>query len=128
MMVGGLTNESGSGATGSTRYLGLFSTTVSSSESTVQMVVPTAGTLSNLSVKLGTAPQNSFGTQKYTFTVRKNGNSSGSVSCEISESETSCSSTTTQTFAAGDLISLQSSPSNTPSGWGTLRWAVTLTQ
>ena len=126
MMLGGLTNENGSST--STRYLGLFQTSPTTTESNVEMVVPAAGTVSNLSVRLGSTPNSGGGTQKYTFSVRKNGSPSGAISCEISENESTCSSTSTLSFAAGDLISLQATPSGNPSGWSTLRWAVTLTQ
>jgi hypothetical protein len=127
MLISGLTNESGSSS--SARYLGAFLTSgPSATEPPVQQVVPVAGTVSNLSVRLGSTPNNGSGTQKYTFSVRKNGSNSGAISCEISENESTCSSSTQLSFAAGDLISLQATPSGTPSGWTTLRWAVTLTE
>jgi hypothetical protein len=36
------------------------------------------------------------------------------------------SSAPSPTFAAGDLISLQATPSSTPDNWGSIRWGVTL--
>ena len=128
MLIAGLTNSSGSST--SNRWLGAFLTSAASSnESEVQQVVPVAGTVSNLSIRLGTAPDNGSGTQKYTFTVRKNG--ADAFGCEVVEAATTCSSAGTATFAAGDQISLQSDPSGTagndPKGWSSLRWAVTLT-
>jgi hypothetical protein len=127
MLISGLTNAS-SDSTSSSRYLGPFQTSaVSNSESGVQQVVPVAGTVSDLYVRLGNDPNTGGGVQKWTFSVRRNGSSSGAVSCEISDTDSTCSSTTKLSFAAGDLISLQASPSGNPSGWSTLRWGVTLT-
>jgi hypothetical protein len=128
MLIAGLTNAS-SDSTSSARYLGPFQTSaVSSSEPSVQQVIPVAGTVSNLFVRLGSTPNNGGGTQKWAFSVRKNASSSGAINCEITENESTCSSPTELSFSAGDQISLQATPSGTPSGWNTLRWGVTLTE
>jgi hypothetical protein len=126
ILLSGITGEAAS--TGSARFYGPVFGAGSSTESTVQGIVPVAGTVSDLVVAVANAPQNGGGTQKWTFSVRKNGSSSGAISCEISESATSCSSSTTLTFAAGDLISLSATPSGTPQNWGSMRWSVTLTK
>ena len=86
-------------------------------------MVPLGGTIANLNVKLGT---NAGSSNSWTFTVHKNGAATG-VTCVVSgSSATSCASATTVTFAAGDLISLQVTPSGGPNDWGSIRWGVTL--
>jgi hypothetical protein len=63
--------------------------------------------------------------RSYTFTVRKN-SADTLITCQIVASATSCSDMThTATFTAGDRISLESSPSGTPSA-RTVVWSAQL--
>jgi hypothetical protein len=110
-----------------TSYLGPFLTTQSNeTETSVRQVVPVAGTVANLAVNLATAP----GGNSWTFTIRKNG-ANTAVTCKIEGggANTSCNDAThSVTFAVGDLIALQVTPASGPIGWGSARWAITLTQ
>jgi hypothetical protein len=85
------------------------------SETQVQQIVPVAATLSNFHVRLNGAPGTG---DTYTFTVRRNGVSSTTVTCSISGgSATSCSDTTlSEPFAAGDLLSIMVTVGGTPTG------------
>jgi hypothetical protein len=125
MILSGLTTAN-AGSSSFTTYLGPFQTSASTTtESNVQMVMPVAGTISNLAVNIGTSPGNG---RNWTFTIRKN-SSTTTVSCKIETSGKSCTSSASVTFAAGELIDLEVDPSSaSPSGWGSLRWSVTLTE
>jgi len=97
-------------------YFGLFGSpgmnSVGTDESTLQWPMPAAGTVSNLYVRLSESA-GAAGTS-YTFTIRKNGSSTG-VACTAVAAASTCSDTSgSVTFAAGDLISVQASPSATP--------------
>jgi hypothetical protein len=127
MLIAGSTTANAP-STSSVSYVGPFQTTAAASptEASVQGVVPISGTVSNLAVNLANNAQNGGGTQTWTFTVRKNGTPTA-ITCTVTEATSSCTSTATETFAAGDLISLEAKPGGSPSNWGSLRWAVTLT-
>ena len=122
LLSGFSTSKAGSSSLSS--YLGAFLTSQSTTtESSVQQIVPVGGTIANLNVKIGT---NAGSSNSWTFTVRKNGVSTG-VTCSVSgSSATTCASATTVAFVAGDLISLQATPSGGPNDWGSIRWGVTL--
>lgn len=85
--------------------------TWSSLEDECKQIVPTSGKLKNLYVKLTTAP----GTGKSrTFTLRKNGEDTA-LTVTISDSATEGNDTVHEiTMAAGDIVSLKSSPSSSP--------------
>lgn len=86
-------------------YLGLFHTS-GSSESATQFPMP-GGTVRQLRVRVPTAPGPAASGNTWTFTVRKNGVSTG-VTCTIFETATSCSDlVNASAFAADDLISLR---------------------
>ena len=126
MILSGLTN-SNPGSTSNTTYLGPYLTSASTfSESSVQMVMPVAGTISNLAVNIGTSPGSG---RNWTLSIRKNSTTT-SVSCKIEGSSgKTCTSNASVSFAAGDLIDLEVNPSSaSPSNWGSLRWSVTLTE
>ncbi|HYP55488.1 MAG TPA: hypothetical protein VEQ41_04205, partial [Solirubrobacterales bacterium] len=126
MLLAGFTTANAPSAS-STSYLGPFLTSAASStESNVQQIVPVAGAVANLTVKIGNNPNNGSGTQSWTFTIHKNGGSTA-VTCTVPEGSTTCASTGSETFAAGELISLEADPNNGPNNWGSVRWAVTLT-
>ncbi len=80
-------------------------------EALVQKLVPAAGVFSNFKVNLNGAP--SAG-KSYTFTVRKNGVDTGIVVAISGTATTGEDVTNTATFAAGDLLSISSVPSGTP--------------
>jgi Collagen triple helix repeat (20 copies) len=123
MLVGGLTTSSASDSSNNF-YLGAFLTSsATKTEGNVQQVLPLAGTISNLAVKLGSSPGS---TDEWKFTVRKNGEGTA-VSCTVSASGTSCTNANTVAFATGDQISLEADPNGGPNGWSSARWSVTLT-
>ena len=97
------------------------------SESPAQQVMPIAGTIADLSVKIGSAPGQG---NSYMLTIRKNGIGTG-LTCRIEgdgSADTSCLDDAHEvTFAAGDLLSLQVSPGSGPERWHAARWGVTLT-
>jgi len=115
----------------STCYFSLFySRSEDTGESKAQVPVP-AGTLSNFKVSISAAQS---GSQAYTFTVRKGG-ADTTATCTINgnnngtgqTSATTCADTThSVTFAAGDLISVQVTPSNSP-GAVLIGWTATFT-
>lgn len=73
--------------------------------------VPTSGTFKNLRIHLPSSPGSG---KSFTFTVRKNG-SDTSVTCAVSDANTTCSDTSNSfTVAAGDNVNIKSVPSGTP--------------
>jgi hypothetical protein len=88
-------------------------------ETDVQIVCPTAGTLSNLYAKLAGTP--SSGTN-YALTLQKNGADSA-LTTTIADLTTAGNDTTNSvTVAAGDTLSMKLAPTNTPTAraawWG----------
>jgi hypothetical protein len=97
-------------------------------ESDAQWIMPKAGALSNLYVRL--SKNASIGGASYTFTVRVNGASpAGTLTCTITGATSSCSDTThSVAFAAGDLVAIQATPSSPeqPTDNLDVRWAASL--
>jgi hypothetical protein len=108
-----------------TRYMGMFSDRSSNTESHVQQVMTIKGTVSNLYVRLDSAP--GMG-DTYTFTVRKNSlTPADTLVCEIGESATNCSDTINAVaFDVGDLFSIEVTESNNPSNQ-LVRWTARFT-
>ncbi len=104
-----------------------LATAPTGSESPAQQVVPIAGTVANLGVRIGTAPGQG---NSYTLTIRKNGIGTG-LTCRIEgdgSAGTSCvDSAHTVAFAVGDFLTLQVSPGGSPQRWHAARWEVMLT-
>jgi hypothetical protein len=126
MILAGLTTTNAASNSSDT-FLGPFLTSASTAtESSVLQAVPIAGTISNLAVDIGSAPG---GGRSWTFTIRKNGTTDTAVTCPISGGGgTSCTSSSSVTFAAGDQLSLRVHPSSSaPGNWTSARWSVTLT-
>ncbi len=98
-------------------------------ESDAQWIMPKAGALSNLFVRLSKNASHAAG-GSYTFTVRVNGASpAGTPTCTITGATSSCSDTThSVTFAAGDLVAIQATPSapEQPTDNLDVRWAASL--
>jgi outer membrane protein assembly factor BamB len=92
----------------STNYVPMFNSNRSAVESEVQQFMPVAGTVSNFYVILDGSP----GTSRwYTFVVRKNG-ADTPLTCTIADTDTTGSDLTNSvSFAAGDYISIMSTPS-----------------
>jgi hypothetical protein len=114
--------------TRSLSYMAPFlATTPTASELPAQQVVPIAGTIANLGVRIGTAPGQG---NSYTLTIRKNGIGTG-LTCRIEgdgSAGTSClDDAHAVAFAAGDFLSLQVSPGGGPRRWHAARWEATLT-
>lgn len=114
--AGGKTMLSGGSqglASGSTIYFpaGSFTQGGSSTEANNNTITSLAGTIKNLYCAVSTAPGSA---KSFAFTYRKNG-ASQTLTCTISGSGTTCNDTThTFTVAAGDLVSIQSNPTGSP--------------
>jgi hypothetical protein len=86
----------------------------SSTESDLQVVIPSSGTLSNLYTNLSTAPGNS---KTYTFTVMKNGSATTLENVLTGAAILSGSDTIhTVAVAAGDTLTIRSTPTSSPAG------------
>jgi hypothetical protein len=115
-LIGG---EYGSLSAAAARYLSVAGGYINSSEGLATSLVSVSGTIRNLQVRLSGAPENGAGTQKYTVTVRKasgaNAMANTTLTCEVSEAETSCSDAANSfTVAADDKLSILVTPSGTP--------------
>jgi hypothetical protein len=109
-------------------YMAPFiATAPTASELPAQQVMPIAGRMANLRVKIGSAPGQG---NSYTLTLRKNGIGTG-LTCRIEgggAADTAClDKAHTVAFAAGDFLTLQVSPGGGPRRWHAARWQVTLT-
>lgn len=100
--------------TSGTQYIwaqGVSQDSLNTSEPLGRQIIPTAGTIKNLYVKLGGTPGSG---NDYTFTLYQNG-SPTAMTCTIADSATAAHDTTnTVTVAAGDSISLQYIGTSTP--------------
>jgi hypothetical protein len=106
-VIGGSTGLNGLGPN---NFMGMFMDVTVIPEASIQMNVPAAGTVENFYVRA----QGSIGAGSITFTVRKNGTDTV-VTCTIASNQSSCSDTTNSVaFAAGDLISISSLRSGSP--------------
>jgi hypothetical protein len=105
-------------------YIGSGVFNDSTTESNVQLSVPNAGTISNLSIKLSADP-GTTGVDTWRFTVRKNGVAT-TITCDVVADGTTCTDVahSDATWVAGDLISIQALPVNTPSVEPTVYWSV----
>jgi hypothetical protein len=93
------------------RYIPMFNTGRSATESDVQQPMPMAGTVSNFYVILDGSPGNN---NWYTFVVRKKGEDT-LVTCTISDTDTTGSDLTNSvSFAAGEYISIMATPASRP--------------
>lgn len=108
----------GAPATNATRYILPFAASWAAlTQSTGLTVVPYAATFSKFAVTLGAAPSS---THSYTYTLMKGtagwstSISDTSATCTITGASTSCSTSGTATYAAGNTLSLKSVPSGTP--------------
>jgi hypothetical protein len=120
-----ISNQSTTGfSTTLTRYAPIFGTWGASNatENLVQQVMPTSGTFKNLRASISVAPGSG---KSSTFTVSKNVTPTA-LTCTISDAATTCTDLLNSfTFVAGDLITLQSVPSGTPSAAATVNFSVT---
>ena len=89
-----------------------------------QNVVSDSGTMSNLRIKLATAPGSGGSGKGWTFTVYKNG-SPTALTVTISETATTGQDTTHSfTYADGDVLSLQAAPISTPTLTASVHWSI----
>lgn len=109
---GALVYSAGSMATSGTTYVPVGGgATGSSTESTVQTMIPGVTQISEFTAVVGTAPGSG---NSWAFTWRDNATSE-TLTCTISGTATSCSDTTDSfTTAANDLVDIQVTPSGTP--------------
>jgi hypothetical protein len=107
---------------GETTYGSIFFDDFVGTESQAQQVVPVAGTLDNLNVRLSAAPGGNAN-DNYTFTVRLNGVNQAALSCKIEgTTATTCTDTGAVAVTAGQLLSISAVPGNTPSAQPNARW------
>jgi hypothetical protein len=120
-IIGGGTGTTGTNklSKNAVNYVAVFNAGVSDVESANMQFMPVAGLVSKFYVILDGSP----GTGKsYTFVVRKNGSTSTSVTCTISDAATTGSDLThSVSFTAGDYISIMVTPASNPTavamGW-----------
>jgi len=106
-VVGGSTGLNGLGPN---NFMGMFQDAGVVTESAIQADMPAAGALTNLYVRAA----GTMGAGSITYTVRENGTPTP-LSCTMTGTQTACSDTTDSAhFAAGDLISIGSTRSGTP--------------
>ncbi len=90
-----------------------------STETTIQEVLPSGGKISNLRIFLTSSPG---GGDSYVFTVRRDpagaaGPVNTGITCTVADSATSCEDkVNSQTFSAGDAISVLATESTGPNG------------
>jgi hypothetical protein len=103
-------------------YGGFFwSSTPIATEANVAQVLSVDGTAKNLRVKVGTVPGSG---KPIAFTVMRNGAATG-LTCSIETTTTCVDATNTQTFVAGDLISIKiSAGTGDPANPAYLSWAI----
>jgi hypothetical protein len=110
----------------STYFLGMGPFNDSGTESSVQMPMPVAGTISDLRVSLSTDPGSSSApADTYRFTVQKNGVAT-TLTCDVVANSTTCADDThtDNTWVAGDLISIHALPVNGPSAEPVANWSL----
>jgi hypothetical protein len=95
---------------------------ISGTENNVEIAVPQGGTVSNLQVRLTTAPGAGA---SWTLTIDKNGGATA-LTCSIAGVATTCSDASTVTFVNGDTIDLDVTPFSTPA-LATISWSATIT-
>ncbi|HWO41311.1 MAG TPA: hypothetical protein VNO43_05865, partial [Candidatus Eisenbacteria bacterium] len=121
IVIGGGTGSSSLSGS-ATRFVPALLANVNSSEEAVNQVLPFNGTLSDFYVRLSGSPG---GATSYSFTVRING-ADTTLACTVSGAATSCSDTANSVqFSAGDLVSVKSVPSGSPSSRA-MRWTAKL--
>jgi hypothetical protein len=111
-VIGGSSGITGGSHISSGDFIGMFTGNSSSTETDVQNVIPTNGTVGNFFGYVTSAPG---GSNSWVFTLRINGVNSA-VTCTVSGTARTCFDTThTIAFSQGDLISIQVTTSNHPS-------------
>lgn len=97
----------------SNRFAGPMSPMSASTEGIAQMFAPFAVTATDINCLALSAPGTGGSGKKFTMALRVAGASSA-LTCDISETATTCSATASVSIAAGDLINLASIPASTP--------------
>ena len=88
-------------------------------------VIPAAGVIDDLHVELQNAPDNGAGVQSFTFSLMVAG-AGTTLGCAVSEAATTCTDSDGVSVTAGQLISLEVVPANTPTV-GDAFWSATWT-
>jgi len=108
-------------SSGADRFVPIFNSLSTANEDVAQQVVPVAGTLSRLEIRINGTAGGAASGRFYAFAIRRNGVNTA-VGCTIFETSTSCSdATNVATFAEGDLISVVAMPGTSPSARG-MQW------
>jgi hypothetical protein len=116
----------GGGSTVSTYYypimgIGEFSGAAHATETSAQIVAASSGTLSNLRIKVASAPTSG---KSWLFTLRVNA-AGTSVDCTIADAATSCySGADTASITAGDLLAIEGVPTGTPAASGAIAFVL----
>lgn len=105
----------GAGNTGATRY-GAFmgGGTIVATEAQAQSPCPTGITVANLRIKASVAPGAAASGKSWTVTLYKNGSSTGLTATILETATTSTDLVNTVTVAAGDTLTWEILPANTP--------------
>jgi hypothetical protein len=104
-------------------YVAAGSYGLSSTEANVAAPFPVAGTIGGLQIRLaGGSPGTG---NNYVFNVMKNGLAVSGFTCTIADSATTCTDTDTLSMAAGDTLSLRTTPTSNPTQRA-VTWSVTL--
>lgn len=97
-------------STSATNYAGFSGGWAATNDDGVRSLVPLDGVLEDLYVSLTVAPGAG---KSYAFTVRKNG-ADTSLTCTVSDSNTTCQMSGSVSYSAGDTLALKCVPSGTP--------------
>ena len=112
-LVGGSTVAINTGATLFVQFQGLGGG--STTEANRQFPVPTAGTITYMKACLTADPANGAGVQSVSFTERiATGDSSTTCTVTEGDSDLCCDTSTTSAYTAGQLLSVEITPANTP--------------
>lgn len=122
-MLGGVATISGSTTSYFGGYVGSITLNSTTTETNAYTAIPFNCSISDFYVYSSSSM--SVGTG-YQFTIRKNGSNTVVTTTINSASQTASDTTNNVSFSAGDVFTIQSSPSNTPSGT-TIRWTCKLT-
>lgn len=90
-------------------------------EALAQMIMPCAGRIKGVRVVQGTAPGN---TRSRAWSFRKNASATGAITVSIANTATEAHDFDTElSFVAGDLISIATTPTNTPAASANSEWS-----
>ena len=102
-------------------YIGMGES--ANNDAKVAIPLPMSGTIRGLQVRQNTVGSTN-GNRGYTYTLFINGAAVAGLNCAITGTTAiSCSSTNSTTVSAGDRVSLQATPNNTPQNTPSATWS-----